>query len=960
MNKTRTTKSALVMSVIALFLCFTMLLGTTFAWFTDSVTSANNIIKSGNLDITLEYYDTEADAWKDVKDSADILTGDLWEPGYTDVAYLRIKNDGSLALKYALSVNIISEKSGVNKDGETFSLSDYIYFDVVDGKQPAFADRAEAMAAVDSATKIARGYSQSGSLAADSDYVYLAMVVYMPTTVGNVANHNGVDVPEIDLGINIFATQDTVESDSFGTDYDADNSVDTVDAANVMLAANKDVTLMGCNEADGILNVPSGYTGTLTLVNSSIKSVQAAGDVNIVVLGRVVVDANGSGVATASENAIAFNGSAITANGKLSISGSGNLTAIATDMDGAFGIGGMTTTEINIKDVTIERAEGSYAYGVGTDTKYYKDAPEGGAAIGSGLNGAVITLDNVTVINAIGGSKAAGIGARYHVGVTVNIIDSAIAYVEGGVSAAGVGGSRVSGDVTESGTTINIINSTVTAKGGAYGAGIGSGYDTHCLSVQPMCTINIADSTINAEGGKYAAGVGTGYHNAALSGEIKNSTVNAKSGEKFYKDAYTSAMDIGFGVVDPTREGQQTDSKLIYNGVEIGIPAPGAAATVSSVDELNAALAEGTPNIYLGANIQTDNVMNISSNTVINGNGYTISRASGYTGTVMNVGAGATLTVNNAVLEGSGATATGNLIATAGNGSIVLNEGTVLQNNNGAHAVSLATRGGGTLTLNGASIINNSSDSGAIWGGGNITVNEGSKINNNSSTGSAGAIRMVSGQNLTMNGGEISNNTAAGSGGAIWGYGASTYNFNSGKMNGNTAAAGGAIYTGDSSTINISGDFEMCGNTADDAGAMRLSNRTAFEMSGGKISGNVSKNSPDWNGFYGWNPGVNISGGELADDIYIQGGLTPTVGGSGITGVVHFDVSTNHNTVNLAEDFGTFKFTVAEDDNFAAFNLKPATGYVYTEGDEAKLVCMNEGYETYWDAATSTFKIKAN
>ena len=284
----------------------------------------------------------------------------------------------------------------------------------------------------------------------------------------------------------------------------------------------------------------------------------------------------------------------------------------------------------------------------------------------------------------------------------------------------------------------------------------------------------------------------------------------------------------------------------------------------------------------------------------------------------------------------------------------------MLQNNNGAHAVSLATRGGGTLTLNGASIINNSSDSGAIWGGGHITVNKGSKINNNSSTGSAGAIRMVSGQSLTMNGGEISNNTAASSGGAIWGYGASTYNFNGGKMNGNTAAAGGAIYTGDGSTINISGDFEMCNNTADDAGAMRLSNRTAFNMSGGKISGNVSKNSSDWNGFYGWNPGVNISGGELVDDICIQGGLTPTVGGSGITGVVHFDVSTNHNTVNLAKDFGTIKFTVAEDDNFAAFHFKPAADYTYTEGDEAKLICMNEGYETYWDAATGTFRLQVN
>ncbi len=959
MAKTKSTKFALLSSVLALFLCFAMLIGSTFAWFTDSVTSANNIIQSGTLDIILEYYDAEDEKWKDVKDSADILTGDLWEPGYTDVAYLRIKNNGSLALKYALSVNVVSEKEGTNRAGETFKLSDYIYFDVVEGKEPAFANRTEAMAAVDSETKISKGYAQSASLGANSEFVYLAMVVFMPNDVGNDANHNGENIPEINLGINIFATQDTVESDSFGKDYDADNAVDSIAEANTMLAENKDVTLMGCNEADGILNVPAAYTGTLTLVNSSIKSVQAEKDVNIVILGNVVVDANGSGVATVAdgENITKFDGSAITAEGELNISGSGRLTAIAADVKGAFGIGGMNTTEINIKDVTIERAEGSYAYGVGSATNYYKDAPEGGAAIGSGYDGAVITLNSVTVVNAIGGSKAAGIGARYHVGVTVNITDSAIAYAEGGVSAAGIGGSRVSGDLTESGTTVNITNSDVTAKGGVYGAGIGSGYDTHCASKQPMCTINITDSTINAEGGQYAAGVGTGYHNAALSGEIKNCTVTAKSGEKFYKDTYTSAMDIGFGVVDPAREGQQTDSKLIYNGVKIGIPAPGKAASVSSAEELKNALDEGIPNIYLGANIQTDDVMNVSSNTAINGNGYTISRATGYTGTILT--AASDLTLENIILDGSGAAATGNLIAAGANADIVLNEGTVLQNNVGSHAVNLGTRIGATLTLNGAHIINNSSDSGAIWGGGHITVNEGSKINNNSSTGSAGAIRMVSNCNLTINGGEISNNYAVGDGGAIWGYGSSTYHFNGGSMSNNVSeGTGGAIYTGTYSVFKISGDFEMCDNKAASSGAIRLTDHTSLEMTGGKISGNTQNGVS--NAFNTWNNSISITGGQLADNMSYVGGLGLTVGAADIDGVIAYDLYTNHNTAYLAAEFNDFKFTVNEaDEHFVNFNFKPAAAYTYTVGDEAKLICLNEGYETYWDASTSTFRLQA-
>ena len=56
--KKQNTKRALLLSALSLLLCVCMLVGSTFAWFTDSVTSANNIIKSGNLDVEL-YYQTE-------------------------------------------------------------------------------------------------------------------------------------------------------------------------------------------------------------------------------------------------------------------------------------------------------------------------------------------------------------------------------------------------------------------------------------------------------------------------------------------------------------------------------------------------------------------------------------------------------------------------------------------------------------------------------------------------------------------------------------------------------------------------------------------------------------------------------------------------------------------------------------------------------------------------------------
>ena len=200
MTKRRSTKNALLSSVLALVLCCSMLLGTTFAWFTDSVTSANNVIISGNLDIELEYATFNEDGtfkeWKDVDNASDILTNILWEPGVTEVAYLRLANAGSLALKYLLGINIVSETEGVNKVGDSFKLSDYIQFGVVEnvnGETGAYATREAAVADVTDAKIISEGYSKATAMM-PTEELYLALVVYMPTTVGDVANHNGTDV----------------------------------------------------------------------------------------------------------------------------------------------------------------------------------------------------------------------------------------------------------------------------------------------------------------------------------------------------------------------------------------------------------------------------------------------------------------------------------------------------------------------------------------------------------------------------------------------------------------------------------------------------------------------------------------------------------------------------------------------------------------------------------------------
>ena len=251
----KSTKKALALSLISLVVCVSMLVGTTFAWFTDSVTSANNIIRSGNLDVELEY-STDLTNWNTVTSSTNVFKdGALWEPGYTEVVYLRVSNHGSLALKYQLGVNIVSEKKGVNQAGETFKLSDSIMYGV-EGVDAAYTDRAAAVTAVtDVSTVLSESFNTKGTLlaktAGEADYPAdtLAMVVYMPETVGNEANHDGNTVPEINLGIKLVATQYTVEEDSFDELYDEnaihyDVRVSTADELyNAVANAGKDTVI---------------------------------------------------------------------------------------------------------------------------------------------------------------------------------------------------------------------------------------------------------------------------------------------------------------------------------------------------------------------------------------------------------------------------------------------------------------------------------------------------------------------------------------------------------------------------------------------------------------------------------------------------------------------------------------------------------------------------------------------
>ena len=133
MNNKRATKRALLTSVMALVMCVVMLVGTTFAWFTDTASTGVNKIQAGNLKMEVTYKNTVGGGFVKVDKAIPVFNNDaLWEPGHVEFAVLNVKNIGTLALKYKLGINIANEVGSTNVDGNAFNLSDYIRFAVLD------------------------------------------------------------------------------------------------------------------------------------------------------------------------------------------------------------------------------------------------------------------------------------------------------------------------------------------------------------------------------------------------------------------------------------------------------------------------------------------------------------------------------------------------------------------------------------------------------------------------------------------------------------------------------------------------------------------------------------------------------------------------------------------------------------------------------------------------------------
>lgn len=285
--KRNNTKRALLMSVLSLMMCVTMLIGSTFAWFTDSVTSAKNIIKSGTLDVEMYYEDgtkavpaVDSSAWKDASAEA-IFNYDRWEPGYTEVRHIKIANVGTLALKYQLAIQA---------NGTVSKLSDVIdvYYTDPAAQVASRADLDES-AKLGTLTTVLANLDQTaaGNLAA-GESVTLTLALKMQESAGNEYQDLAIGS---DFSVVLFATQLDAEADSFDNTYDEgltppDEDGDVIkEIDGVLYAYNKDgarLYLVPEDYADATVEVADGIDaiGNYAFAyNSNVKEVILSDDV---------------------------------------------------------------------------------------------------------------------------------------------------------------------------------------------------------------------------------------------------------------------------------------------------------------------------------------------------------------------------------------------------------------------------------------------------------------------------------------------------------------------------------------------------------------------------------------------------------------------------------------------------------------------------------------------------------
>ncbi len=215
-------KRSLVFSIVSIFICFTMLLGTTYAWFTDSVISSSNVIKTGTLDLEMNWAEGQDDPvgsetfWTDASEGA-IFNNDKWEPGYAEAKHIKLQNVGTLALKY---------KIAIVPNGKVESVADVIEVYYLPEAQTVSRDVIESLTPIGTLREMIENpdgfingvlYAEDASTEETESVQIFTIALKMSEDLGNEYQNQSIGM---DFAIQCLATQYSKEIDGFGDEYD--------------------------------------------------------------------------------------------------------------------------------------------------------------------------------------------------------------------------------------------------------------------------------------------------------------------------------------------------------------------------------------------------------------------------------------------------------------------------------------------------------------------------------------------------------------------------------------------------------------------------------------------------------------------------------------------------------------------------------------------------------------------
>lgn len=209
LKKSAYKKISLALSLCALIIWGILGTGASLAWFADATPEINNIFHFADFNVTVSHQLTDG-TWEIIDGQTELFDkNSVYEPGYTQVVYLKVQNTGDRDFLFHTAVNVNGSAATTNAFGQTFYLQDYLRFGIT--VSPTWEEMKNTIANREMAKEIANmklhNYATEAAILQPKEICYIALVVGMPENVDNAANYRGAQVPALELGITVKAEQ---------------------------------------------------------------------------------------------------------------------------------------------------------------------------------------------------------------------------------------------------------------------------------------------------------------------------------------------------------------------------------------------------------------------------------------------------------------------------------------------------------------------------------------------------------------------------------------------------------------------------------------------------------------------------------------------------------------------------------------------------------------------------------